>query len=91
VTDVELTPLPGDLVVALKESRAWESELVRNLNGDVIQVGEIAMVLYTYDVGAQLRMHVLRNNRIMLFSCARRVWSQNWKIASRIEPVNVVH
>lgn len=76
-----LEPIAGDYVVALNPMRAWESEVRKGHHGPYIQKGEQALVLATWEEGNQLRMRVVRDNRILLFSCASYAVRKNWRIA----------
>jgi len=80
MTFSDLEPIPGDLVMALNAMRAWESEEVRGYVGELIMVGEQALVLATWDVGNQRRLKVVRDNRVLMFSCAGHTVHRNWKV-----------
>lgn len=73
--------LPGDLIIALNPMRSWESPVIRGNEGDYIKSGEQAFVLTVNVCGNCMRMSVLRNNRIMFFSCKLHTVHKNWKIA----------
>jgi hypothetical protein len=81
-TDLDaLEPVPGDLIVARVAMRAWEDDSRRGTNGEVIQAGEQAMVVQTWEVGNQRRMRVIHDQRLLVFSCAAHVVRRNWKVA----------
>lgn len=70
----------GDLIVALKDMRAWESQDKRGSNGSYILKGQQALVISTWLVGHHLRIQVLREQRILIFSNKEHVVSSNWNI-----------
>lgn len=72
--------VPGDLVMALNAMRAWEHGLYRGFMGEMIMAGEQALVLHTWLVGNQMRVRVMRDQRILMFSCPEHVVRRNWKI-----------
>lgn len=76
-----LEPIAGDLIVALNPMRAWEEDRRKGHNGLHIQKGEQALVLATWTEGNQLRIRVVRDNRIILFSCPEHAVRKNWKVA----------
>lgn len=73
---------PGDLIVALNDLRAWETDQKRGWSHVYILKGQQALVINTWLVGNQLRMRVLRNLRVLLFSCPAHVVYRNWRIAN---------
>ncbi len=75
-----LTPVPGDLVMARVCMRAWESEERKGLNGAYIDRGEQALIITTWSVGNQLRIKLLRDQRLLVFSCAEHCVRKNWKV-----------
>lgn len=80
-TDLDsLEPIPGDYVLALNAMRSWEQELYRGISGELIMVGEQALVLETWSIGNQRRLRVVRDSRIMLFSCADHAVRRNWRV-----------
>ena len=80
-TDLDtLEPIPGDLVMALTPMRSWESEDVRGTGGTYIQHGETALVLATWMVGTKVRLKLVRDDRMRIFSCQHFVVRRNWKV-----------
>jgi len=77
-----LEPIPGDLVVARVDMRSWVSDLERGTSGDWILTGEQAVVLETWEDGTKRRIRVLRDDRILLFSCPGHVVRRNWKVVA---------
>lgn len=73
-------PIPGDLVLALNAMRSWEQDSYRGFRGEMIMAGEQALVLETWTVGNQRRMRVVRDQRILLFSCAEHAVRRNWRV-----------
>jgi hypothetical protein len=76
----EFEPVPGDLIVALHTMRAWEDEFERGLMGEHVQAGEQAFVVSTWSVGNQRRMKLLREDRLLVFSCANHCVCKNWRV-----------
>lgn len=76
----DLEPIPGDLVAALNTMRSWEREDFRGHSGQHIQVGEQALVIGAWFVGNQLRLRVVRAERVLLFSSAAHAVRRNWSI-----------
>lgn len=79
-----LQVLPGDMIIALNSMRAWETQNIRGKYGEYINKGEQVLVLSTHTCGHHLRLTVLRDNRILFFSCASYALHKNWKMASQI-------
>jgi len=77
-------PEPGDMLIALNCMRAWESQFVRGKIGDWILVGEQVFVISTTMVGNQIRLFVIRDNRIMTFSSLPHVVCRNWNIVKSV-------
>lgn len=75
-----LEPIPGDLVMARRDMRGWESEDRRGVSGEWMLTGEQAMVIDTWSHGNQRRIRVIRDLRIILFSCPDHVVRKNWKV-----------
>jgi hypothetical protein len=81
-TDLDsLEPIPGDLIVALHVMRAWEEEDRRGKDGTIINEGEQALVLASWNVGNKRRFKLFRNDRILTFSCFEHCVRRNWKVA----------
>lgn len=76
-------PSPGDLIVALNDVRAWESETKRGMSMTWMHKGEHALLVATWMVGKQYRLAVLHNHRIMFFSHPYHTLHRNWFIANR--------
>ena len=75
-----LEPVPGDYVMALNAMRAWEQDLYRGFMGEMIMAGEQALVLETWSMGNQRRIRVVRDHRILMFSCAEHAVRRNWRV-----------
>lgn len=73
---------PGDLIVSTHDMRAWETEERRGTSGEWILKGEQALVINTWIAGNQIRIRVLRDQRVLLFSCPAHVVYRNWRIAN---------
>lgn len=73
-------PVPGDYVMALNAMRSWEQDSYRGFMGEMIMAGEQALVLETWTVGNQRRVRVVRDQRILLFSCAEHAVRRNWRV-----------
>lgn len=80
---------PGDLIVALNDIRAWETDTKRGQSGNCIRKGECAMLIVSWPVGNQLRLKVLRDQRILHFSHPIYAVHRNWKIAQAV-PVSSI-
>jgi hypothetical protein len=78
-----LDVLPGDLLVALRPMRAWENDRAKGTSGCPIGAGEQALVLETWTEGHQRRVRVIRDQRLLLFSCPDHVACRNWRLARR--------
>jgi hypothetical protein len=79
----EASLCPGDLLVAHNMMRAWESTDCRGHRGPYIEEGQQCMLLQTWTVGNQRRLHVLFNDRVLLFSSAEHCLHRNWSVANR--------
>jgi hypothetical protein len=77
-------PLPGDVVHAVHRMRAWEDDFKRGTDGAWIEAGQQALVLQLWHVGRQrVRVRMLFNDRIAVFSCLARDLTRNWHVANR--------
>ena len=72
--------VPGDLVMAVVAMRSWEREFYQGFVGEMIMAGEQALVLETWSVGNRRRIRIVRDQRILMFSCAEHNVSRTWKI-----------
>lgn len=72
----------GTLIRALKSMRAWSNDQERGYDGPVIEPGAQALVLQTWMVGEQVRIRVMANDTIMLFSNPKHTVSLNWEVLS---------
>ena len=79
--------LPGDLLVALRPMRAWEDDRAKGTHGCPIRPGEQALVLESWLEGAQRRVRVIRDQRLLLFSCPDHAVAKNWGLARRSQPI----
>lgn len=80
-------PLPGDVVHAVHRMRAWENDNERGTEGIWIEAGQTALVLQLWYVGRQrVRVRMLFNDRIAMFSCRSPDLAQNWHVANRQLP-----
>jgi hypothetical protein len=75
--------MPGDMVVALRPTRGWESELSRGTDGMIVNVGSGGLVLETWPEGGRLRLRLLLAGRIIVVSCKAHNVLKNWTIAAR--------
>lgn len=73
----------GDLVAALVPMRAWEDDSRRGEHGLRLDVGQQALIIDAWLVGKRLRMRVVYDERVIVFSCALRVVDRNWKVARK--------
>ena len=71
----------GTLLRAAKRMRAWSNDLERGYDGPWVEVGDIAIVLSTWIEGKRVRLRVLSNDRIMLFSHVAHTVALNWEVA----------
>jgi hypothetical protein len=71
--------LPGDMLVALRSMRAWENDDERGYAGPWVSVGGTAIVLQVWYTGNHVRLRLLTDNAISVFSCVRRNFSINWE------------
>jgi len=67
--------------VALVPMRAWEDDERRGEHGLRLDAGQHVLVIDTWEVGKQLRVRVVYDERVTVFSCAMRVVDRNWKVA----------
>jgi hypothetical protein len=82
-------PLPGDVVHAAHRMRAWESDHERGTEGIWIEHGQTALVLQLWRVGHQrVRVRMLFNDRIAMFSCKALDLPRNWHVANRQLPTS---
>lgn len=72
---------PGDLAVSLVPMRAWEDDNRRGDDGLALAAGQHVLVIDTWLVGKQLRLRVVYDERVIVFSCPLRVVDRNWKVA----------
>lgn len=79
--------LPGDVVVVQHEMRAWVSDTERGNDGDWVRPGDIGFVVETWTVGNQVRLRVLINDRLAVFSNPPHTVRLNWrKVAADTTP-----
>ena len=81
----EFPTLPGDLISAKKEMKAWENDDVRGDSGNGISIGEHALVTQVWFVDTQLRIRVVQNGQFRLYSCKARVFLRNWEIIGKAQ------
>lgn len=72
---------PGAFLIAQRSMRSWEDVDTKGTSGTVISVGQQALLIATWLVGEQRRFRVIRDERILLFSCPDHVTFRNWKVA----------
>jgi hypothetical protein len=82
MSSVQRSLEPGDLIVATHDMRAWETDERRGVSGEWVLKGEQALVINTWHAGNQIRIRVLRDLRVLLFSCPTHVVYRNWRIAN---------
>ena len=70
-------PCPGDLIVARRRLRAWASDQERG-DGITVEEGALGLVLQRWREGSQLRLRVLINDAIVVFSHHARNVTLNW-------------
>ena len=63
--------------------RAWDNESCRGTAGALILPGQQALLLETWLEGNQRRLRLVREQRIVLFSCPDHVVGRNWKLTCR--------
>jgi len=83
-SSVDREPAVGDLIVALQPMRAWASDDRRGTEGRIIEEGQQAIILATWDVGNQRRIRACHDGDVLLFSCPNHVLSRNWLIAQEL-------
>lgn len=82
-------PKTGDLVEARYRMRAWENDHERGTEGIWTEVGDLGMVLAVWGVGrGRIRMKLLINDRIAMFSCHKLDLPRNWPIVNRQSPTS---
>lgn len=72
----------GTLLQVLRPMRAWENDRERGYEGTVIEPGTRALLLQTWEVGNQVRLRVIANDHILLFSNPRHTVTLNWEVVS---------
>ena len=70
----------GDMIVSLVPMRAWESDERKGEDGMRIPSGQPVLVIDAWTVGKRLRLRVIYDDRIVVFSCPLRVACRNWKL-----------
>lgn len=61
--------------------RAWETEWYCGINGSQIAPEQVALVVQAWQLyEGMIRMLVLCNNRIVMFSCHTKHVSNNWHV-----------
>lgn len=77
-----LMPCPGDMIVARHNMTSWNSVLEYAPSSGQIYVNEYAIVIQRWLIGHNVRLIVLHNGMIRIFSCKLSNLRRNWKIAS---------
>ncbi len=80
---------PGDMVRAVHRMRAWESDWERGGDGVWVEPGDVGLVLQVWRVSrGRIRLRLLTNDRIAMFSCYARDLPKNWRVESRQLPTS---
>lgn len=77
------TPLPGDIICAVVQTRSWVDENYRGQDGIKIWVNDIALVIQVWASGNQVRIRALMNDQIVILSSAHKSIRWQWRIISR--------
>jgi hypothetical protein len=83
----ELGYTPGTLISNIAMLKAWNNPEMRGYDGEWVFPGDTGMIISSWLVGANVRMHVLikpRDGRakLMCFSCKINNIKRNWRIVS---------
>lgn len=74
-----MLPTPGTMLRASRRMRAWEDDRERGVNGAWVEPGDIGLVVQSWMVGDhQMRLRLIVNEVICVFSCDRRNLELNW-------------
>ena len=79
--------VPGDMLVALKHMRAWETEKARGNSEVMTRPGDQALVLQCWQVAGHTRLLVLLNHdatRLCFFSSRTDNFWRNWELLERL-------
>lgn len=82
---VNSLPKPGDLIIARRSLKAWESDLERGADGQFVHDGDAGIVVQVWKVGRQVRIRVLIKDTLLLFSHADHVVWINWSYGEGLE------
>ena len=75
--------MPGDLLVALKLMRAWESVDRRGYSGDLIFPATLVLVLSAWTIDAHQRLIVMTSKGVMVLSSRLENMGSNWIMPQR--------
>jgi hypothetical protein len=78
-----LEVFPGDVIAAVRYMRAWESDTCRGYTGRDVHKDDEGLLISTRMIGNQLRLYILMNERIEIFSSNPHVLGLNWRVVSR--------
>lgn len=83
--EVNSVPKPGDLIIARRMLKAWESDDERGGNGLVVNYGDTGVVVQVWRVGNQVRLRLLIKDVVVVFSHAHHVVWLNWAYGEGLE------
>lgn len=75
--------LPGDMLVALKMMRAWESVDVKGQTNDWIYPQDLVLVLSVWTIDAHQRLVVMTKQGIKIMSSRLTNMGTNWIMPQR--------
>lgn len=81
--DFRFRAMPGDLLVALKLMRAWESVDRRGYSGDLIFPATLVLVLSAWTIDAHQRLIVMTSKGVMVLSSRLENMGSNWIMPQR--------
>lgn len=73
-------PRPGDVVVAYCGMRSWDSDEIRGESGWIVPTGTPGLVVQTWRVDKQVRLRLLINGQLLLFSTNVYMFPNNWRL-----------
>lgn len=80
VIDVIL-PSPGTMIRAMRRMHGWESDDVKGQDGPWVTEGDVGLVVQAWFVGRRhIRLRLIINDLINVFSCERHNLSVNWSL-----------
>lgn len=77
-------PNPGDLVVTRRAMRAWVGDNERGHDGHRVDTGRTAIVLQRWRVGNQVRLRVIVDGKVVVFSHSPHCVSLNWSCGDEV-------